>query len=180
MRQGVENFDGQITLEFKVQDTGIGMTEQCSRLFKSFPRPISQQPGSMGTGLGLAICKQLTEVMGQDFGRKSTSGGFDVYLHGSVHDPAGSTTESVAAEGAGFRGARVLLVEDNAINRQVAPDFTGHGVSVEMAEMVGRLLKVTQGDFDLVLMDIQMPEMGHSATALIRQSKMAQKFRLLR
>ena len=174
----LRTFDEQITLEFKVQDTGIGMTaEQCSRLFKSFSQADKSTTRKYGgTGLGLAICKQLTEVMGGKISVESQPQvGSTFTFTAQFMTLAGSTTESVAAEAVpDFRGARVLLVEDNAINRQVALGFLQDtGVSVEMAENGRKAVEsITQGDFDLVLMDIQMPEMdGHSATALIRQSK---------
>ncbi len=196
--QGITAPPDMARLLFRVIDTGIGLTaEQQSAVFKSFTQAdssITRRYG--GTGLGLAICSRLVELMGGEIGVKSVPGeGSEFYFILSCHvngEPAAAgreqpakKPEAAAAEGrtiAGsrttaaspaprFDGTRVLLVEDNAINREVAVRMLEDaGIAVEIAEDgVKAVQMVVTGRFDLVFMDIQMPEMdGFEATRIIR------------
>jgi signal transduction histidine kinase/FixJ family two-component response regulator/HPt (histidine-containing phosphotransfer) domain-containing protein len=182
--------DAPARLHFEVRDTGIGLSdEQQARLFQ----PFVQADGSTsrrygGTGLGLSISRRLVELMGGGIGVRSTLGRgatffFDVPLaaaaapaaHGRARaEVPGRSRPPAHALAAAFAGRRVLLVEDNAINRQVAGELlAGVGVEVDMAEDGARALALLGAapptHYDLVLMDLQMPRLdGHDTTAAIR------------
>jgi signal transduction histidine kinase/HPt (histidine-containing phosphotransfer) domain-containing protein/ActR/RegA family two-component response regulator len=175
-------------LHFEVRDTGIGLSdEQQARLFQ----PFVQADGSTsrrygGTGLGLSISRRLVELMGGGIGVRSTLGQgasffFDVPLVAAVAPAergsaaaSGRSRAPAHALGEAFAGRRVLLVEDNAVNRQVAGELlAGVGVEVDMAEDGARALALLGAapptHYDLVLMDLQMPRLdGHDTTAAIR------------
>ncbi|MET0981323.1 MAG: ATP-binding protein, partial [Telluria sp.] len=181
---------GSVTLHFRVSDTGIGMdAAQLARLFRSFSQgddSVTRKYG--GTGLGLAISKQLVELMGGTIAVTSTPGlgssfSFSVTLgqeEGAGGVLAAPERAQRGAPGwrafearrlAPLRGARILLVEDNANNREVALDFLAAApVQVDVATHGGEAVEmVRQFDYDLVLMDIQMSEVdGLSATRRIR------------
>ncbi len=169
--------DRPTTLRFEIADSGIGIPEdQMHRLFK----PFSQVDGSSarkygGTGLGLMISKQLVEKMGGDIGVHSTVGTgstfwFTAQLTVAQIEP-GPGTASTAVPENGSRPLRFLVVEDNPINQLVASSFLeqpGHEVVIAGGGREGIDLLTAQ-DFDVVLMDIEMPEMdGVEATARIR------------
>ena len=176
---------GTFLLKVSVQDTGIGLTpEQQSKLFQSFQQAdasITRKYG--GTGLGLAICKQLAELMGGAVGVESVAG------HGSTfwftvrlrvwkvqkHAlPASSSLRAQAGEKSDLailRGTRVLLVEDDRTNQLVATRLLeAAGMQVDTAYNGAlAVAKVNAADYEIVLMDMQMPEMsGVEATRLIR------------
>ena len=174
-----------VRLRFHVRDTGIGLSEeQTARLFQ----PFSQADASTtrkygGTGLGLAICKQLVELMHGEigvtsrlqrgseffftarFGRVRESA--PALVEGSGRTPRAVTDQSVFAPLCG----KVLLVDDHRMNQIVAEDMLKTiGLEVSIAgngrEAVDRVLAEP---FDLVLMDLQMPDMdGYEATRFIR------------
>ncbi|MCK9985959.1 MAG: hypothetical protein AzoDbin1_02431 [Azoarcus sp.] len=171
---------GGDVLEFVVRDTGIGMTPaQVARLF----RPFSQVDDAItrpfgGTGLGLAISKQLVELMHGTIGVESTpdTGScfhFALRLRPAA-EGAGQAAPACCTAGGpiSLRGRRVLLVEDNPLNQQVAGEFLRRlGMATDIAnngeEAVSRALERT---YDLVLMDLHMPVMdGYEATRRIRR-----------
>ncbi len=174
-----------IRLRFSVQDTGLGMTpKQVSELFQPFFQADSSTTRKFGgTGLGLAICQQLVGLMGGVIQVQSAPGQgstFSFSVTFTLADEAllegdleGDTARSSMHEpnAAILAGKKVLVVEDNALNRELVRELlAGMGILVEIAvngrEAVGR---VAQEDFDLILMDIQMPEMdGLTATGAIR------------
>ncbi|PPD34237.1 MAG: hybrid sensor histidine kinase/response regulator [Methylomonas sp.] len=174
----------QICLQFCVTDTGIGISPAKQRqLFQAF----SQADASVtrnygGTGLGLVISKQLIEQMGGSIRLQSQEGVgssfiFSVML--GITDLAGvrdSKPHSIPLfnnpEFQNLRGARVLLVEDNEINRIVLVELLEkQGVQVDIAENgVEALSKLDHYHYDCVLMDVQMPIMdGFQATRCLKE-----------
>jgi len=170
-----------VLVRFYAKDTGIGLTpEQRGRLFQAFQQGDSSTTRRFGgTGLGLSICKRLTELMGgavgveSEFGKGSTFSSTVRLARGKAsarqHIPS---SHQVPEELARLRGATVLLVEDNEVNREVAVGILSEaGVEVELAEN-GRIAVEMAGkrSYDAVLMDMSMPVMdGLEATRLIRK-----------
>jgi signal transduction histidine kinase/DNA-binding NarL/FixJ family response regulator len=178
----VEKLKDHVVLSFAVRDSGIGMTpEQQAKLF----RPYSQADASTsrrfgGTGLGLTICLRLVELMGGTFEVKTEPGAgsmFKFNIRCATAEPgagrAGKITRVLLERQ--FTG-RVLLVEDNVVNRKVAnATLKGLGLDVLEAENGRVALDVlAQEHVDLILMDMNMPVMdGIEATRRIRAAEAA-------
>ncbi len=177
--------DRTIELVTSVHDTGIGISEpEQARVFESFAQSDSSITRRFGgTGLGLAICKALTQKMGGTISVKSTPGAgstfrFTVVLkrppiaasapvNGTTVDEAPTTPEDA------LDGRRALVVEDNAINRQILDQLLRKlGMLVDFANNGREAVDAVLADphrFDVVVMDVQMPVMdGLEATRLIR------------
>ena len=171
----------ELHIRFSVSDTGIGIdAERLSQLFQSFTQAdasTTRQYG--GSGLGLVITRHLAELMGGEAGADSVPGQGSTFWftarlqrgHGILPQAAGVPAQ--AEQQLRERGcrSRVLLAEDNAINREVAVELLHSvGLAVDVAEDGSEALKMARlHHYDLVLMDIQMPHLdGLHATRAIR------------
>ncbi|GAB4254242.1 MAG: hypothetical protein Kow0065_01080 [Methylomicrobium sp.] len=179
--ESLESTDDNVVLLFMVSDTGIGLTQnQSENLFRAF----TQADGSItrkygGTGLGLAICRKLVKLMGGDIAVSSAEGQGTVFSftirtvpsRGAMKvEPRGGLDQSL--QRLRFDGARILLTEDNELNREVALRFLlNRGADVTLAcNGLEAVESVRRQDFDLILMDLHMPVLdGLSATQLIRE-----------
>ena len=179
--------DGVCTVQISVTDSGIGISpEQQAKLFKPFRQADSGTSRKFGgTGLGLAISGNIIEMMGGKVWIESELGQgaafiFTVQLkrsdrkklrrHDEIEDGADTDVEGI------FDGRRILLAEDVEINREIVTALLETtGVEIDCAvngfEAV-RMFADSPGAYDLIFMDVQMPEMdGYGATRLIRALK---------
>jgi len=170
----VSESEKSVMCRFSVRDTGIGIApEHLPQLFQSFfqtDSSITRRYG--GTGLGLAISKRLVELMGGRIGVESELGKGSCFWF-EVPLARVATREAEPCEPAPSLppGGRVLLVEDNRLNQEVALHFLKKaGLEVEVAAHGAEALeRLSQGRYGAVLMDCQMPVMdGYEATRRIR------------
>ena len=178
----LETREDMHVLEVKVQDNGIGMSqEQQQRLFQSFEQAdasISKRFG--GSGLGLVISKNLAELMDGGISLVSELGQGSCFtvrvcLRASDKDVVRRDEDMVEYD---FNGCSVLLVEDIEINREIILEIMGsYGMHIDCAENGLQAVELFQGDptrYKLILMDVQMPIMdGYTATRTIRASGVA-------
>jgi len=173
----IEEIEGKQTLKFEVADTGIGMSEEfISRIFDKFSQEHNTSNRKYeGTGLGMAISNDLIRLMGGTMEVKSTKNqgtvcSFELTL--SIGNPESLVSNSQKIKEGSFKGKRALLVEDNEMNRFIAIqslDFLGFETLEAENGLIATEL-IQKQDFDLVLMDIQMPVMdGVEATTFIRE-----------
>jgi signal transduction histidine kinase/CheY-like chemotaxis protein/HPt (histidine-containing phosphotransfer) domain-containing protein len=185
---------GKIGLRFEVADTGIGIPQdKQAAIFDAF----AQADGSTtrrfgGTGLGLAIARQLCALMGGEIGVTSGSGAGSTFWFTVAFEPAaaGSAVDQPASRPVSVPdrlnhplSAHVLLVEDNPINREVAMErLKLLGCTVDTAVNGSEALERTRRhNYDLILMDCQMPEMdGFDATRAIRLDETRQPLKAAR
>ncbi len=172
-----------IELEFRITDTGIGLTEgQVGRLFQAFSQADSSTTRQYGgTGLGLAISKRLVQGMGGRIWVESRAGAGSMFAFTAKFGrvPFAPAIPGIAAPvppiadvADSIRGAHILVVEDNEFNQQVIAEVLEQvGVTVALAGTGEDALRALAGSrrFDAVLMDVQMPDMdGYEATRAIR------------
>ena len=189
--QAGEARDGIGTYVYTVTDNGIGMSEEFQKhVFEQFSREnTATVSGIQGTGLGMAVCKSFVELMHGSIGVKSKQGvgsTFTVtlpfrlqeeerYTDPVTGDVIDSEKASAHMQTADLTGIRVLLVEDNELNREIATEILEEeGLAVEEADdgttAVARLREKGPCYYDFILMDIQMPTMnGYEATKAIRE-----------
>jgi len=167
-------------LHFSVSDSGIGLSsEQLKHMFQSFQQADASTTRRFGgTGLGLAIAKQLSGLMGGQVGVQSVSGEgsdfwFEVRLQLARSDVIeGLTTGVHLSDWRVAEGTRILLVEDNELNQQVAAELLqAVGCSVDIAADGRQALnRLSEERYDLVFMDMQIPVFdGLAVTRLLRR-----------
>ncbi|MGE5475241.1 MAG: response regulator [Bacteroidales bacterium] len=161
--------DGRVALRFAVSDTGIGIPEEArDGLFTEFwqaDSSITRRFG--GTGLGLAICKRLVTLMGGEIGYDSQDGAGSSFWFMVALPPAEPPVMAVEAPAEHVDGRRVLLVDDNAVNREVAAGLLerhGHRVT-SVEDGLAAVEAMRLGGFDLVLLDMHMPGIDGLETA---------------
>ncbi|MBK7049591.1 MAG: response regulator [Rhodoferax sp.] len=179
----------KVYLRFSVRDTGIGLTpEQVTRMFRSFEQADSSTTRKYGgTGLGLAICKRLVEMMGGEIGVNSVAGAGSEFWFTACLGVAQARKIEVPAIPASVKAStpadspasspltpqtRVLLVEDNPVNRMVMSGMLkrlGGGEPVIACDGQEAVDIALRESFDVILMDSQMPVMdGLEATRRLR------------
>ena len=194
IKQEMEAPEGYGIYIFKVKDTGIGVApEFLESIFKAFEREkTTVEMGIQGTGLGLAITKSIVELMGGKITVESTPGEgteFTVKVVFMLQDvKEENIVEEVVAEQNEkqsmlhkeeqrriFAGKKLLLVEDNNLNREIARMLLSEvgfviDEAVDGQEAVEKIEAAPAGEYAVVLMDIQMPVMdGYEATKCIRR-----------
>lgn len=174
-RSGIELFTTTI------RDNGIGMTKEfLAHIFEAFTRERSSTESRRpGFGLGMGIAKKLTELMGGTIAVESEPGKGTTFTVRIPHRIAKGLEEAFPAEDSALpdttlQGRRILLAEDNDLNAEIAEELLKEaGLLVERArdgiECLAMLEKREPLWYDLILMDIQMPNMdGYKATTIIR------------
>lgn len=183
-KPGKASSDTQIQMLFSVTDTGVGIAPDVGdSIFQPFGQ--SHECASSyrtGTGLGLSISRTLVEMMGGTIRYESSPGNGTTFYFDIIAEPIASQADgAVSADKAaasdvtgattGFRGASVLLAEDNPVTQEVIREYLQRlGIDVCVAENGRKAVALAmQRQFDAILMDCQMPDMdGFEATRLIR------------
>jgi len=176
----IERIDNDNFFKFSVKDSGIGLSEKgMERIFKNYVQADSDTSRKYGgTGLGLAICKKLTELMGGMIGVESKEGKGSVFWFSaeltngepikSIEKPNSSDTEKLVNK-------KALVIEDNSVNQLVISKMLKSlkiNYQVEENGLLG-LHAFQSGNFDIILMDCEMPVMnGYEATKAIRSHEM--------
>lgn len=167
--------------KYTFEDNGIGMSEEFQKnLFQRFSREANSTVSKIqGSGLGLALCKDLVDLMEGSIECQSEKGKgtiFTVTLPFEIQDGQEYVIPGYSSHvtSALFKGKKVLLVEDNELNREISTaileDFGFDVIPAEDGDIAVDMIKNAEiGDFDIILMDIQMPRLnGYEATRKIR------------
>ena len=174
---------GYMIVRTRVSDTGIGMSEDYqTKIFEAFTREQNTTKSKIaGTGLGMSIVKKYVELLGgtieveSELGKGST---FTVTLKHKIADESYYVKKHVENSGTGseiLEGRKILLAEDNDLNAEIAEAILERaGLNIERVEdgiqCVNRITEMPTGTYDMILMDIQMPNMnGYKATQAIRR-----------
>lgn len=181
----LERTEDTITCEFKIRDTGVGMSQEFveKKLFHPFVQAdTSSRSNYTGTGLGMSIVKQLIDKMGGTISVESELGEgscFTVVIPFEI-DHEASLKQSEEAENADISGLNIMVAEDNELNMEIIEFLlTEQGAHVEKVqngqEALDKFEGSEAGTYDVILMDLMMPLMdGISATKAIRASKHAE------
>lgn len=175
--------ENSVKIQIEVRDTGIGMSKEfLPTLFDSFSRERNTTVGKVaGTGLGMAIVKKYVDLMGGSIDVKSELGKGTVFTLILIQKKAdenyygqkASKTDAADMESS-LRGKHILLAEDNELNAEIAIAILEEtGLIIDRVEdgiqCVDRIEQMPAGTYDMILMDIQMPNMdGYEATKCIR------------
>ena len=175
------NADGRGSYEFTVKDNGYGMSPAYQKVaFEMFSREENSTiSGIQGTGLGLPLCKKISEMMGGSIRMESEQGLGSTFtvvlpLTAVAEEETAEPAEQAEAVCISFQEKKILLVEDNELNREIATDILEEeDIIVETAEdgrvAVEKMKQNGPDYYDCILMDIQMPYMnGYEATKAIR------------
>lgn len=178
----IQKIKNTVQLEFFIHDTGIGMNEeQLGKIFQSFTQASSDTTRKYGgTGLGLTISKQLVELHGGNIKVTSTPGegscfSFKVTFPIADGDISFGNEQEITPEMINrLKGLRVLLADDNFMNRIVAKDtleMIVKNINIDEAQNGQEVIeKLKENDYDLILMDVQMPFIdGLDASRIIRK-----------
>ena len=173
---------GYMIVRIRVNDTGIGMSpDYMTKIFDAFTREQNTTKSKIaGTGLGMSIVKNYVDLLGgtidveSELGKGST---FTVTLKHRIADERYYVKKHIEETGTGneiLEGRNILLAEDNDLNAEIAETILERaGLTIERVEngiqCVNRILEMPAGTYDMIFMDIQMPEMdGYKATQAIR------------
>lgn len=186
--------NGYNSYDFIVEDTGIGMSEEfLKHLFEEFSRDKSStESGIQGTGLGMSITKKLVDLLNGTIQVESSLGHgtkttihFDLEVAEEIEEKQDYDEK---ADLSVLKSKKVLLVEDNELNREIATDILDeYGMIVDTAEngeiAVEKYVRANstnnEAGYDVILMDVQMPVMnGYDATRMIRSMKTGRKNRV--
>jgi CheY-like chemotaxis protein len=171
--------NNRATYRFECEDTGIGISEEFQKkIFEEFSQDVdSGRTTYKGTGLGMAISKQYVDLMGGQISVKSKVGEGSLFIVELTFDVSEEVEEKPVFDIPGnLEGMKVLLVEDNELNMEIAKDIlSDEDIQITEAEngkiAVDKFTASEPGSFDAILMDIMMPEMnGYDATRAIRAS----------
>ena len=175
-----ENSDDRyINMHYRISDTGIGMSEEFTKeVFKEFAQEDSgARTQYHGTGLGMAIVKKYVDMMGGTIfvqSKKNEGTTFTVDIPLEITDKECNKSDTGFPEKVNLAGIKVLLAEDNELNAEIATvQLEEFGMNVERAVDGRTAVEIfrnqPEGTFDVILMDIMMPEMnGYEATKAIR------------
>ena len=173
---------GYMIARTRVSDTGIGMSRDYqAKIFEAFTRERNTTKSKItGSGLGMSIVKRYVDLLGGTIDVKSELGKgstFTVTLKHRIADEnyyVKKHAENLETSSEILEGRNILLAEDNDLNAEIAEAILGHaGLKTERVEdgiqCVNRIIEMPVGTYDMILMDIQMPQMnGYKATQAIR------------